>query len=275
MSKRPIGIFDSGVGGLTVMREVTELLPCEDIIYLGDTARFPYGSKTVEQLKEFVLEIVTYLRQQDVKVVVVACNSASSAGLETAQKHFGLPLIGVIEPGAKAAVQATLSRRVGVIGTEATINSRSYEKAIHVFDAGIRVYSQACPELADFVEQGKTTGREVGETIKRCLAPLLKAGIDSLILGCTHYPLLSEAVQKVAGSKVRLISSAEEVAKELKETLERKKQLCNLPKNPHYRFTCTSDETKFLELGSRFFGQEIASVEKVALSELTPIAKKE
>jgi len=266
MDNRPIGVFDSGVGGLTVVKEMIEMLPNESIIYFGDTARFPYGTKTAAQLQSFVVEIIDFLKEEDVKFIVIACNSASAAALKTAQELFSIPIIGVIEPSAQGAVQSTRNRRVGIIGTEATIKSKAYEKAIHSFDAGIMIYSQICPRFADFVEEGKVDTPEVREVAGVYLDPLISAEVDTLVLGCTHYPLLSNLVGDVMGSSVDLISSAVETAKEAKNILTRKDKLRHINKNPTHRFISTGDGEKFLNLGSRFLGREIEIVDKISLS---------
>jgi glutamate racemase len=266
MDNRPIGVFDSGVGGLTVVKEIIEMLPNESIIYFGDTARFPYGTKSAPQLQSFVVEIVHFLRQEDVKFIVIACNSASATALKTAQELFSIPIIGVIEPSARGAVQATRNRCVGVIGTKATIQSQAYEKAVHSFDAGIVVYPRICPMFADFVERGEINTPEVRDTAEVYLEPLISADVDTLVLGCTHYPLLIGLIEEVMGSNVKLISSAVETAKEAKNILTRKGQLRVEASKPEYRFISSGDEAKFLNLGSRFLGREIDMVDRVSLS---------
>ncbi len=265
MDNRPIGIFDSGVGGLTVAAEIMEKLPNENLIYFGDSARFPYGTKTPEQLIQYSFEIVKYLTSQDVKLVVIACNSASSAALEKAQEEFDIPIVGVVEPGARAAVLASVNRHIGVIGTDATIKSDSYKKAIHLFDAGSKVYSAACPSFASFVENGRIDGDHIDEIAEKYLKPLKHEEVDTLILGCTHYPLLSKNIQKAMGEDVQLINSAEETAREVTEILERKNQLRQNSK-PSYRFISTDGNSKFHKLGTRFLGKEIERVETVQWS---------
>lgn len=264
MENRPIGIFDSGVGGLTVAGEIMQKLPNENIIYFGDTARFPYGTKTAEQLIQFTFEIVEYLQNQAVKLVVIACNSASSAALEKAQEKFDIPIVGVVEPGARAAVLASINRNIGVIGTEVTIKSQAYKKAIHVFDAGAAVFSASCPSFASFVENGHIDGDHIDDIAEKYLAPLKQQQVDTLILGCTHYPLLSKNIQKVMGQNVHLINSAEETALEITEILNRKDQLRQTSK-PTYRFISTGNSSKFHKLGNRFLGKEIPFVETVKL----------
>ena len=265
MDSRPIGIFDSGLGGLTVVSEIMRQLPHEQTLYFGDTARFPYGPRSAEELRGFVFEIIDFLLMYDVKFIVIACNSASAAALEAAQQFYSIPIIGVIEPGARAAVQATRNRRVGVIGTQATISSGSYITSMKTIDAGVKAYSLACPELADFVERDEIAGEKVEGAIKWYLDPLMRDGIDSLILGCTHYPLLSDTIAKVAGEDITLISSAEETARELKEFLQRKDSFRVGGARPEPRFFSSGDEGVFGRLGARFLGQEIARVERVRL----------
>ncbi len=261
-SSRPIGIFDSGLGGLTVVREIIDTLPRESIIYFGDTARCPYGPRNLNEVKEFAFEIAHFLINEKIKLLVVACNTATAAALKDLQENFDLPIVGVIEPGARAAVLATKSRKVGVIGTVGTIESGIYPRIIYTLDAGIRVYAQACPELVDYVERGEIKGERVREVVKSYLVPLKEFGVDTLILGCTHYPLLEKVISEVMGEKVKIISSARETAKEIKEMLERKDLLRRKGK-PKYRFISSGDQDSFLKLGKMFLGKEITAVEKV------------
>lgn len=266
----PIGVFDSGVGGLTVVRELIRQLPLENIVYLGDTARVPYGPKTQAEVRDFVFEIINFLISRQVKLVVIACNTATAAGLAAAQACFDVPIVGVIEPGARGAVQATKNRRIGVIGTAGTINSAAYTEAIRALDAGVTVYSATCPKFVEIVEQGMISDAnflrpKTYNLAKTYLTPLLRAGIDSLILGCTHYPLLKDLLGKVAGSEVALISSAEETAMEVKAILERRGQLRVGPDLPIHRFVATLETDQFAALGSRFLGRKITEVEFVDL----------
>jgi glutamate racemase len=265
MDNRPIGVFDSGLGGLTVVKEIVKRLPNEEVIYYGDTARFPYGPRSDDELTRFVFEIIDYLLARNVKCVVIACNSASAAALETAQLFYDVPIIGVIEPGARAVVQSTKQRRIAVIGTQATISSGSYVDAIRTFDAGVKIHAVACPDLADFVERDETTGPSVELAVRRYLDPLITLGIDSLILGCTHYPLLIDTISKVVGDKISLISSAEETANELKESLARKDSLREPSTMPAMSFISSGDKDVFRSLGARFLGRDIDIVEQVVL----------
>lgn len=266
MDNRPIGIFDSGVGGLTVAREIIDLLPDENIIYFGDSARCPYGPRDLGEVKGFVFEIVGFLQKAGVKLIVIACNTGTAAGLVEAQAQFDLPIIGVIEPGAHAAVRATRNRKVGVIGTTGTISSGSYERMIKALDAGIDVYSKACPPFVQFIENGEITGVEVREVVAEYLQPLKEAGVDALILGCTHYPLLTNIIAEAMGEGVEVISSAKETAEEVKAILLRKEQLRTETGAPVRRFLTTGDVDHFVKLGKRFLGQEISRAEYVSLS---------
>jgi glutamate racemase len=236
MRDLPIGIFDSGLGGLTVAGEIMRALPHESVVYLGDTARCPYGPRSADEVRSFVLQIGAWLVHRRVKMIVIACNTASAAGLALAQQVFDVPVIGVIEPGARAAVRATANRRVGVIGTVGTVASGAYSTAVRALDAGVTVYSVATPRFVDIVEQGLRMGPgaledwlshttdvfvrpSFYEMARDYLDPLKRNGVDTLVLGCTHFPLLAPAIQQAMGSRVRLISSAEETAREVAETL--------------------------------------------------------
>jgi len=265
LNEAPIGMFDSGVGGLTVMKAVMRRLPGESICYFGDNARGPYGPRDAKEIRDFAIEIACYLENQGVKLIVIACNSATSAGLLEVQRRCRIPVLGVVEPGARGAVQATVNRRIGVIGTRATIASRAYLKAIHALDAGAEVHSRACPSLVDFVERGEVSGRQVEEEVSRYLAPLVRRGVDTLVLGCTHYPLISEVIGEVAGEGVSLISSDQEVAREVEENLARRGYLRGAASPPSYRFICSGDVERAVELGRVFLGPEVDNVEKVEL----------
>ena len=259
---RPIGIFDSGVGGLTVARAVIDLLPRENLIYFGDTARLPYGPRPLEEVRKFALEIMDGLVDEDVKLLVVACNSAASAALADARTRYTVPVVSVIEPGVKAAVAATRNGRIGLIGTRATVTSGSYQAALRATGADVELYAQACPLFVDFVERGDTTSEDLVALAAEYLEPLERDGIDTLILGCTHYPLLSGVLQYVAGDNVVLISSAETTAAEIFARLKDDRML-----NPTsraaavHRFVASSEAGAFSELGRRFLGPEFGRVE--------------
>ena len=218
---RPIGVFDSGIGGLTVVKALRERLPNETIVYLGDTARVPYGPKSPETVQRYALELAHMLMQKNSKALVVACNTVSSVALPVLTKKFPVPVIGVIEPGARAALQATRNQHVGVIGTRATIRSGAYEKALRATDNNVRVSSLACPLLVPLIEEGLLDDDVTDQVIVRYLEPLLADGIDTLVLGCTHYPLLSAAIARVLGREITLVDSAENCATAVQETLDR------------------------------------------------------
>ncbi|MFH1737146.1 MAG: glutamate racemase [Actinomycetota bacterium] len=265
LNNRPVGIFDSGVGGLTVVGAILDQLPEEDIIYYGDTARFPYGPKDLKEVRRYVFQITEYLIDQGVKIVVIACNTGTAAGLPEAQKRYDVPIIGVIEPGAHAAVTATVNRKIGVIGTEGTITSGSYQETINAFDAGIEVVAQACPRFVEFAQRGETDGLEVITVAEEYLAPLQAQGADTVILGCTHYPLLAGVISRVMGPGVRLISSAVETASEVGESLIRRGFLREASGAPAHRFIVSGDEREFKDLITLFLGRSVEAVEKVTL----------
>jgi glutamate racemase len=263
----PIGIFDSGVGGLTVARAIIDQLPNESIIYLGDTANSPYGTKTISQVRELALAVMDELVDQGVKILVIACNSASAAVLRDARERYtvgrGIPVVEVIQPAVRRAVSATRNRHVGVIGTNATITSRAYEDAFAAA-VDIQVTSVACPAFVDFVERGVTSGPELLSVAKEYLAPIQAAGVDTLVLGCTHYPLLTGALSFVMGEDVTLVSSAEETAKDVYRTLVEHDLLRTSASSPKYRFQATGDTKTFESLARRFLGPEVVTVEQVA-----------
>ncbi|OFW57677.1 MAG: glutamate racemase [Candidatus Solincola sediminis] len=265
MNDAPIGMFDSGIGGLTVMKAVMRRLPAESIYYFGDNARGPYGPRNLPEIRDFSLEIASFLEAMGVKLIVIACNSATSAGLLEVQRKCQVPVLGVVEPGARGAVQATLNRRIGVIGTIATIKSRAYLKAIRALDAGASIHSRACPSLVGFVERGEVGGTDIEEEVRRYLRPLLKRRIDTMVLGCTHYPLIHEVIADAMGDSVNVISSDEEIAREVEENLSRRGYLRSPHKTPSYRFMCSGSVEQAIRLGRLFLGPEVERVEKVDL----------
>jgi glutamate racemase len=262
---RPIGIFDSGVGGLTVARAVIDQLPDESLVYFGDTARFPYGDRPIDEIRGFAREIAAMLLDRDVKMLVVACNSVEVAAIEELTERAGVPVIGVIEAGVRAALRTTRSRRVGVIGTRATIESGAYARAIDRESREVTLFSQACPAFVPHVERGDTTSPELLSVARKYLSPLAAADIDSLILGCTHYPLISGLIQVVVGPDVLLISSAEEVAKDVYAALVGEDLLRVDAAAPRREFLCSGDPVDFRALGSRFLGPEVTDVRAAAV----------
>jgi glutamate racemase len=217
--KSPIGVFDSGVGGLTVVKELVNQMPSEDIVYFGDTARVPYGIKSKETIIRFSIENILFLLKKEVKLICVACNTVSSMALPVIKNHFRVPIVGVIAPGAREAVYATRNKHIGVIGTKGTVKSRAYEEEIKQLDPGVKVTAVACPLFVPFVEEGWLEGPVVQEVAEKYLYPLKKAEVDTVILGCTHYPLLKNVIKKVLGKDVCLIDSAKQVAVEVKNIL--------------------------------------------------------
>ncbi len=252
---RPIGVFDSGVGGLTVARALMDLLPDERLVYLGDTARTPYGPRPPAEVRRFTVAAVDELARHDVKLVVVACNTATAAQA-TAPSAFTVPVTGVIGPAVVAATRATRNGRVGVIGTEGTIASGAYERALAAADPELKVLSQACPRFVELVEQGRTTDPEVREVAADYLAPLVAAQVDTLILGCTHYPLLTGVLAYVMGPQVVLTSSAEETARAVFTRLVDDDALAD--RGGAHRFLATGDPAAFAALAARFLGPRVA-----------------
>jgi glutamate racemase len=261
----PIGVFDSGIGGLTVVRELLRQLPNENVVYFGDTARVPYGPKSAETVTRFSREIVTFLLEQGVKAIVIACNTSTAHALETLKSEFDVPIIGVIQPGSYAASRATANRHVGVIGTIGTVNSRAYERAIHDCDAHIRVTAKACPLFVPLVEEGWIAHQATRLIAADYLAPLVGEGIDTLVLGCTHYPLLRPVIQDIVGPGIRLIDSAEQTAIETAAVL-RAAGLANTSDAPAQRRFIASDlPDQFLRVGQGFLGAAIDRVETITL----------
>lgn len=263
MDNRPIGIFDSGIGGLTVLKELGEQLPAEDIIYLGDTARIPYGTKSKEAVKRYSFQCIKFLLSKDIKAIVIACNTASAVALEPALKEFNIPIIGVIEPGAKAAVKETENNKIGVIGTTGTINSEAYQKEIRRLNPVSEVIGQDCPLFVQIVEDGWEDTEIARLTAEKYLIDMIEHDIDTLVLGCTHYPILRYTLSKVLGRSVRLINPAYETSREVKEILTEKKLLASRHDKPTQKFYVSDDPEKFRRIGGNILNRNIASIEKV------------
>jgi glutamate racemase len=255
---RPIGVFDSGLGGLTVVRSMLDLLPDEDVVYFGDTGRFPYGPKPAEEVLKYSFEIADVLLDRNVKLVVVACNSASAAALEQLCERLDVPVIGVIEPGIRAARAVTETGRVGVIGTVGTIASGAYQRAARVFGKDLELTCAACPGFVEFVESGDVDSDQVHVLAERLLAPVKQAEVDTLVLGCTHYPLLARTIGDVMGPDVVLVSSADETAFEV---LARLGSRATPARQRSVTFLTSGDVELFRTLGVRFLGPEVAHVE--------------
>lgn len=254
-------MFDSGVGGLTVARSIIDLLPGEPLLYVGDTARFPYGPKPLDEIRRYALEIATYLVDRGVKLLVVACNSIEVAAIEEVGVAGGVPVVGVIDPGVRAAVRATHNNRIGMIGTEATVKSGAYHRAVARTGKDVELLSRACPVFVEFVERGDTSSPELFDAARRYLAPLKEAGVDTLILGCTHYPMLSGLIAEVIGRDVALISSADETARDVYAALLAGD--LQATGSPTHEFVCTGDPGNFRAIAERFLSPSIPEVRSV------------
>jgi glutamate racemase len=268
MDGRPIGVFDSGVGGLTVLHECLVTMPAEDFVYIGDHARLPYGPRPLPEVRRFAHEIAAYLEAQGVKLIVVACNSATSAALPELQEELSVPVVGVVTPEAAAAVRATRNRRIGLLATQATVTAGRYEALVRTLDAGARVTAVACPKLVPLIEAGEQTV----DAVREYAAPLQTAGCDTVILGCTHYPLIRRVFERVFGRDVTLVFSGEETAREVADTLARKGWERPAGREGAYRFLTTGEPALFRELGERFLQLPLGEVEQVTLAELEAAA---
>lgn len=284
---RPIGVFDSGLGGLTVARSIAMALPHESIFYAGDTKRCPYGTRTEHEVRSFAMQAARWLEKHDVKIIVIACNTATAAALKVAQQTLAVPVIGVIAPGARAAINTTRTRKVGVLATDLTVRSGAYTRAIQDLDAGVDVYGCPAPSFVEIVERELATGAHLQERwlqdgdvfdtpenraeVERTLLPLVESGaqVDTVVLGCTHFPLLVGPIRHALGPGVRVVSSAEETTRELTDILCRREQLAGEDVEPQHRFATTSDNiAEFAAAGSFIFGQPLKSIEHIGLDEL-------
>lgn len=257
---RPIGIFDSGVGGLTVVRALIERLPFENLIYFGDTARVPYGIKSVATISAYTQQITRFLLQKDVKLLIIACNTIAAVAADAVRAETSLPVLDVIEAGALGAVAATRNRNIGVIGTPTTINSNAYARAIHKLDPAVRMFSQACPLFVPLVEEGWLDHPVTRMTAEEYLKPVVAQDIDTLVLGCTHYPLLKPLLQEVAGDDVRLVDSAEAMAERSAGCLGECAALNHAGTPPRYDFFVTDVPLRFQTIGERFLGRSLGNV---------------
>lgn len=267
MTWKAIGIFDSGVGGLTVLKEVVRALPQEDTIYLGDTARVPYGTKSPETVVRYSRQIASYLLSRDIKVLVVACNTASAVALSALQHEFSIPIVGVIEPGARAAAAATKSGKVGVIGTAATVTSSAYTKAIKRINPDIEVVSRACPLFVPLAEEGWVDNEVARLTASIYLEELKKDGVDTLVLGCTHYPILKDVIAEVMGPEVTLVDSAEQTALTVAGILAEQGLLRPKGERGNHHYYVTDIPAGFIRVGNRFLGGDLGDVYQVNLDQ--------
>jgi len=259
----PIGVFDSGIGGLTVVKELIRSLPGEDIVYLGDTARVPYGTKSGRTVIAYSHSNTEFLISKVIKLLVVACNTASSVSLPSLKSEFDIPVIGVIEPGAKKAVSVTKTGKIGIIGTPSTINSGAYKSAIENLNPEIEVFSKACPLFVPLADEGWTEGEIIERIAEQYLTPIKETGIDVLVLGCTHYPLLKATIQKIMGNQITLVDSAEETASQIKDILDKEDILNEKTSLSKREFYLTDVSDTFLSVAGRFLGEKIDKIEMV------------
>ncbi|MBW7887689.1 MAG: glutamate racemase [Bacteroidetes bacterium] len=264
-NQKPIGVFDSGIGGLTVVRALLERLPNENIVYFGDTARVPYGSKSEQVVREYTLDDTDFLLSKDVKMIVVACNTVSAVALDVVQKRANLPVTGVIIPGAEAAVKASKSNRIGVIGTVGTINSNAYKNELLHLNVQAHVASKACPLLVPLVEEGWMDHKSTETIAQVYLFPLLTEKIDTLILGCTHYPLLKNTISKVTKGAVTLIDSGEATAATVESMLDQFHLRNTSQQKPNVQFFVSDAPEKFTAVGEIFLGQKLGVVRRVVI----------
>ena len=271
--RRPIGVFDSGVGGLTVLAELHRRLPAESTIYLGDNARTPYGPRPADEVRRFTLEAVEWLLEQDVKLLVLACNTATARALDDVRRRSAVPVVGVVRPGAVAAAAATRSRRIGVIATAGTVESGAYHDAIVEADPATHVLQLACPELVPMVEAGILDGRRAETVLRGYLEPMLRAGpeMDTLLLGCTHYPLLREPIQRIVGEGVAVVDSAFTTALAVEDLLDALGARAPADESPAHRVVTTGDVGAFEAVAQRLFAERLPDVEAVAIERAVPL----
>ena len=266
MDNRPIGVFDSGLGGLTVLKEMMKIIPNENIIYFGDTARVPYGPRSKDTIIKYTFQAIDFLVSKNVKAIVIACNTATARALKEANEKYDLPIIGVIKAGAKTAASTTNNKIVGVIGTDGTIRSKAYNEEIMKIDSKIKIVDKSCPLFVPIVEEGWANTDIALLTAKRYLKELMEEGIDSLVLGCTHYPLLKRVIGEVVGPSVKLVNPAKETAKDLKQILEDNKMLRkDFDKEPKYEYYVSDIPEKFSSIAGEFLKKEIGYIKNVKI----------
>jgi glutamate racemase len=261
--KGPIGIFDSGIGGLTVVKELTRLLPDEDLVYFGDTARVPYGTRSVKLIKQYALEDAAFLQKFGIKILIIACNTASAVAVDLLKSRLDIPVTGVIEPGVTAALTCSKNNRIGVIGTTATINSQAYNKKITELNPAAVVYGQPCPILVPLVEEGWIDDDITRLTVKKYLEPLISKEIDTIILGCTHFPVIKDLIQQEAGKGIKLIDSGQEAAKIVQEIIEDPVTESEGRTRGHFECYVSDIPDKFDEVGTRFLGKPLVNAKRV------------
>ncbi|QJA09732.1 glutamate racemase [Romboutsia sp. CE17] len=266
MDNRPIGVFDSGLGGLTVLKEIIKVLPNENIVYFGDTARVPYGPRSKETIIKYTFQAINFLISKNVKAIVIACNTATARCLKEAQNKYDIPIIGVIEAGARTAAYSTKNKVVGVIGTEGTVSSKSYNVEIEKLDKEIKIISKACPLFVPITEEGWANTEVAYLTAKEYLQELLDQDIDSLVLGCTHYPILKRTIGKVVGEEIKLVNPAKETAKDLKDVLEENDILATMNGyQPTYEYYVSDIPEKFVSIGQQFLKRDMDDVKTIEI----------
>lgn len=266
MSDRPIGVFDSGLGGLTVLKEIVKILPNENIVYFGDTARVPYGPRSKETVTKYTFQAINFLKTKNVKAIVIACNTATARALEEAQEKYDIPILGVIEAGARTAVYSTKNKIVGIIGTEGTISSKAYNLEIGKLDKDIRIVSKACPLFVPIVEEGWSNTDVARLTAKRYLEELKEEGIDSLVLGCTHYPILKRTIGEEVGEAIKLVNPAKETAADLRKVLEQENIINkNDNVNAKYEYYVSDIHEKFSSIAKEFLKKDIEGIQKIEI----------
>jgi glutamate racemase len=259
----PIGIFDSGIGGLTVVKELLKLLPDEELIYFGDTARVPYGTRSVKLIKQYSLEDATFLGQFHIKLLIVACNTASAVAVDLLKNVLTIPVTGVIEPGVEAALQSTKNHRIGIVGTTATVNSQSYQKQIKHVNSETEVFGQPCPLLVSLVEEGWIDDEITRLTVRKYFAPLIEKDVDTIILGCTHFPVIKQLIQQEVGPSIQLIDSGQETARVVRKMITDKSMLRSEPAGQPFRCYVSDIPDKFDVVGTRFLGQPVVNAQRV------------
>lgn len=267
MDNRPIGIFDSGAGGLTVLKEISEQLPNEDIVYFGDTARVPYGNRSRETVIKYSFQCIKFLLSKNIKAIVIACNTATAMALDSVVNHFNIPIIGVIDPGVKSAVNTTKTNKIAVIGTTGTINSEAYQKGIREINKSSEVIGIACPLFVPLVEEGWQNTEVARLTAEKYLIELKDHNVDTLVLGCTHYPILRYTISKVIEKSISLVNPAYETAKELKSMLTAKDMLSDKKTKSEKRFYVSDDPEKFSRIGGNILNKNIVNIEKVIIDD--------
>ncbi|EGT5044348.1 glutamate racemase [Clostridioides difficile] len=265
MNNKPIGVFDSGLGGLTVLKEIMKILPNEDIIYFGDTARIPYGSRSKETIIKYTFQAINFLKTKGVKAIVIACNTATARSLKEAQEKYDIPIIGVIEAGARTAVTSTKNKIVGIIGTEGTISSKAYNLEISKIDESIEIVNKACPLFVPIVEEGWANTEVAKLTAKIYLQELKEKNIDSLVLGCTHYPILKRTIGEEVGEHIKLVNPAKETAKDLKKILEVQNIINNTEIHGTYQYYVSDIPEKFSDIAREFLKKKIDKIQKVEI----------